>query len=175
MFGITRYRSLSIRRPKVEKPGRPPGTDILAKVYRFVKFTIGRCLGLAIVDKMWRSYVPRQQLCFRISVEHSLEHGSERSSAHAARMGAIHLDDTQAKGMHGGAAAGVSRTTPPYLAAGSAPVEAEPMRAHFDGRFASLAQAVAKLTRKAGEWKRQTQCRSRLSLRRGRCRRCSCN
>lgn len=96
------------------------------------------------------------------STRQCLEHGRERGGAHAARVRAVHLHDAQAERMHGGAATRVARAPPPHLAAGGAPVEAEPMRAHLDGRLAPLAQAIAELPREAGEWKRQTQRRRRL-------------
>lgn len=84
------------------------------------------------------------------------EHGCERRGAHTARVRAVHLHDAQAERVHGGAAARVARAPPPHLAARRAPVEAEPVRAHLDGRLASLAQAVAELPREAREWKWQT-------------------
>lgn len=99
-----------------------------------------------------------------------LEHGSERRGAHAARVRAVHLHHAQAEGVHGGAAARVARAAPPHLAAGGAPVEAEPVRAHLYGRLAALAQAVAELPRETGERERETEGRGRL--RRGPC---ACN
>lgn len=69
-------------------------------------------------------------------------------------MRAVHLHDPQAEGVDGGAAAGVAAAAPPHLAARRSSVEAEPVRAHFDGRLAALAQAVSELPREAREWER---------------------
>lgn len=97
-----------------------------------------------------------------------LEHGAERRGAHTACMRAVHLHDAQPEGVHGGPAARVARAAPPHLAAGGAPVEAEPVRSYFNGRLATLAQAVSELAREAWKRKRQAQRRWGLSLRRRR-------
>lgn len=93
-----------------------------------------------------------------------LEHRSDRGGAHAARVRAVHLDDAQAEGVHGGAAARVAATAPPHLTAGRAPVKAESVRAHLDGRLAAFAQAVAELSREARERERQAQRQRCLGL-----------
>lgn len=86
-----------------------------------------------------------------------LEHGSDRRGPHTARVRAVHLHDPKAEGVDGGAAARVPAATPPHFPTGCASVEAEPMRAHLDGRFAALAETVAELAREARKRERQTQ------------------
>ncbi|OWR48116.1 hypothetical protein KGM_208285 [Danaus plexippus plexippus] len=95
-------------------------------------------------------------------IESALKHGSERSSTNTASVSAVHLDDPQSEGVYGSATARVPGTTPPNFPTRSSTVKAEPVSAHFNSWFPSLAEAVPELSREAGEREWQAQSRRRI-------------